>query len=100
MFKRIITTTALFIAIPAFAGDCVLSITRDACPGKEDAAFKPYGGKQTTEEKKSAGSEGECKTHGEKAAKILRKGTLSGKKVVATFDGKAAGEFSDKAECK
>ena len=100
MLRKLILAAVFAFATPAFAGECALSITRDACPGKEEMAYKPYGGKKTTEEKKSAANEAECKTQGEKAAKIVRKGTLSGKQVAAKFDGKAAGDFSDKAECK
>lgn len=93
--------SGLFASQAVFAGECVLAITRTACPGKEAEAFKPYDGKTTTEEKKKLSSAGACIKAGEGAARIIRKGTLSGKSVEAKFDGAAvAGSpFSAKAEC-
>jgi hypothetical protein len=100
MFKYIPTLLVFtFASQAAFAGDCVLNVTRQACPGKEEAAFKPYGGKPTSEEKKSADSADDCKALAAKAAKIVRKGTLVSKDVTAMFDGKPAGTVSEKSEC-
>jgi hypothetical protein len=60
------------------AGDCSLTIDRTACPGKEAEAKKPYDGKNPTEEKMPKAQDAEaCLKAGEKAAKIVRKGTLS-----------------------
>ena len=77
-----------------------MKIKRDACAGKEASAFKPYNGKSETEEKKTVADEAACKAEAKKAAKIVRKGTLSKKTVSASFDGKDAGTESDSAECK
>ena len=77
-----------------------MKIKRDACAGKEAAAYKPYNGKTETEEKKTVGDEAACKAEAKKAAKIVRKGTLTKKTVSAMFDGKDAGTESDTAECK
>lgn len=90
----------VFAGSGAFAGDCVLKIKRDACAGKEATAYKPYNGKTETEEKKTVGDEAACKAEAKKAAKIVRKGTLTKKTVTANFDGKDAGTESDSAECK
>ena len=98
--KKVILSALFFISLSAQAGDCVLSINRTACAGKETAAYKPYNGKNPTEEKKSVADAGACKAEAEKAAKIVRKGTLSKKVVTATFDGAAAGTASDEAACK
>jgi len=98
---KLTAALVLFSSISAQAGDCVLKIAREACPGKETEAYKPYNGKKETEEKKSAADEAACKKEADKAAKIVRKGTLSAKTVSATFDGKAvAGDFKGKSECK
>jgi hypothetical protein len=99
--------SVLFVALTslsgiAMAGECVLKITRTACPGKEAEAFKPYDGKQTTEEKKVASSADACGKQAEKASQIVRKGTLSAKSVAATFDGAAVpatAAFQAKADC-
>jgi hypothetical protein len=98
--KNLIVASLVLVATSAFAGECVMKIKRDACPGKEAAAFKPYNGKTETEEKKTVGDEAACKAEAKKAAKIVRKGTLTKKTVAATFDGKDAGTESDSAECK
>ncbi len=98
---KLTAALVLFSSISAQAGDCVLKISREACPGKETEAFKPYNGKKETEEKKAAGDEAACKKEAEKAAKIVRKGTLTSKSVTATFDGKAVtGDFKSSSECK
>jgi hypothetical protein len=96
----VLSVLALATTTQAFAAECVISINRKACAGKETEAFKPYQGKETTEEKKSVADEAACKSMAEKAAKIVRKGTLTAKKVSAKFDGKDVGTFEDKAECK
>jgi hypothetical protein len=93
--------TATVYCSAAFAGDCVLSIERTACPGKETEALKPYSGKNPTEEKKDkANSEADCSAEAEKAAKIIRKGTLSKKVVSAKFGGKEIGKKEDSSACK
>lgn len=84
----------------AVMADCMLTIDRTACPGKEAEARKPYDGKNPTEEKGKATTEEACMKEGEKAAKIIRKGVLSKKVVKIAFGGKALGEKSDEKECK
>lgn len=85
----------------AFAGECTITIDRKACPGKEVDALKPYNGKNPTEESKKLDTAEACEKWGEKSAKIVRKGTLSNKKVTVKFDGKDLGKtFDEKSECK
>lgn len=80
--------------------ECMLNIDRTPCPGKEAEAKKPYDGKNPTDEKVGkAKDEAACVAAGEKAAKIVRKGTLSKKLVKISFDGKAVGEKKDEAAC-
>lgn len=98
--KNLIVATMLFATSSVFAGECVMKIKRDACAGKEAAAFKPYNGKTETEEKKTVADMAACKAESKKAAKIVRKGTLTKKTVTATFDGNDAGTETDTAECK
>ena len=103
-------TKHLFIAIGfalisgvAVAGTCKLQITRTACAGQEVAAFKPYGGKETTEETHDMKDAAACEAEAKKTSKIIRKGTLMAKLVKAEFDGKSMGPFEDKvdaATCK
>jgi uncharacterized protein YdeI (BOF family) len=99
MKKLIAVAMFSLVASSAFA-ECKLSITRTACPGKETEAFKPYDGKTTTEETiKKATTQDACVKEGEKASKIVRKGTLSKKAVKISFEGKDAGEKSDEKAC-
>lgn len=101
--KRTILTASLLLVFShaALAGDCVISIDRKACAGKETEAMKPYNGKNPTEETKKLDSEDACMKFAEKSAKIVRKGTLTQKSVMAKFDGKDLGKtFSDTADCK
>ncbi|WP_413291998.1 hypothetical protein ACLSU7_11290 [Bdellovibrio sp. HCB185ZH] len=95
------TVATLMMAQAAFAGDCNISVDRKACPGKEVEAMKPYNGKNPTDETKKLDSAEACEKWAEKTSKIVRKGTLTEKKVTVKFDGKDLGKsFSDKAECK
>ncbi len=89
------------VSATAFAGDCTISITRSACAGKETEAFKPYGGKTTTEEKKDVADIAACSAFADKTSKIVRKGTLSKKVVKGTFAGADLGKsFEDAKDCK
>ncbi len=98
--NKLIAAVLVVVSSSAFAGECVMKIKRDACAGKETAAYKPYNGKTETEEKKTVADAAACTAEAKKAAKIVRKGTLTKKTVVASFDGKDVGTESDTAECK
>lgn len=101
--KKFILGSLLAMSSAAHAGTCQLSITRTACPGKETEAFKPYDGKTTTEETKSTPDAAACGKHADKTAKIVRKGTLTKKEVMAKFDGapvEGGKTFADSADCK
>ena len=86
---------------PLFAkADCELTIDRTPCPGKEEAARKPYAGKNPTNEKTKAKDAAACEKDAEKAVKIIRKGTLTKKVVTSKFDGKDLPQKEDSAACK
>ncbi len=54
-----------------------------------------------TVELKSVDDEAACLKHAESRFKIVRKGTLTSKKVTASYDGKDLGKtFEDKKDCK
>jgi hypothetical protein len=110
--KILLASSLLLVSSFAFGGICELTIDRTPCAGKEAAAYEPYKGKGTgdvkphcdkcnpTVEKKPAKDAAECKAKAEEAAKIVRKGTLTAKKVSAKFDGADAGNASSNSECK
>lgn len=97
--KMTLVVALLTLSTGAFA-DCMLTISRTACAGKEAEALKPYDGKNPTEEKAEAADEAACKAAGEKAAKIVRKGVLAKKEVKISFGGKAVGDAHNEKECK
>lgn len=99
LFMALVSTLVVFAATNARAA-CELSIDRTACPGKEEAAFKPYNGKNPTAETTKATSAETCLKDAEKASKIIRKGTLSKKVVTASYDGKELGKPSDEKACQ
>jgi hypothetical protein len=91
----------LSLSFTAFAGECVMTVDRKPCPGKEAEALKPYAGKNPTEDKADVEVEASCLSKAEKASKIIRKGTLIEKTVTAKFNGKDLGKtFHEKSECK
>lgn len=96
----IIVAAFLAGSIAMAADECNLSIDRTPCPGKEEEARKPYSGKNPTDEKTKAKDAEVCMKDAEKAAKIVRKGTLSKKIVTAKFGGKDLGKKEYSAECK
>lgn len=102
MKKMILTAmTTVLCASTVFAAECKIQIAREACAGKETEAFKPYDGKKETEEKKEMADEAACSKWADKSSKIVRKGTLTAKKVTGSFDGKDLGKtFEDKKDCK
>lgn len=107
MAGRAIMTKVLFLvaglAFSTFVqakDECVLSIDRTPCAGKETEARKPYSGKNPTEEKRGkATTEQTCLDEGAKAVKIIRKGILAKKVVTVTFAGKEAGKKEDTHAC-
>lgn len=84
----------------ASAAECELTVTRKACPGLETEALKPYGGKNPTREKTTVETETACLKQAEKVSRIIRKDTLTEKKVSARFNGKELGRvFTDRDPC-
>ena len=83
----------------AYAADCMLTIDRTPCPGKDAEARKPYAGKNPTEEKTKAKDAEACTKNGERAAKIIRKGTLGKKVVTIKFGDKDLGTKEDTVAC-
>lgn len=103
MKKMMLSVMAMTLASSmAMAGECAFKTAREACPGKETEAFKPYDGKKETDDKKDVADEKACLALAEKGAKIVRKGTLTSKKIhTVTFAGKDLGKtFEDKKDCK
>ncbi len=79
----------LCAATPAYAGDCVLKVTRTACPGKEAESYKKCDGKQSCEEFKETASIEACAKETLKACDNVgdRQQQTKSKVITATFDG-------------
>jgi hypothetical protein len=115
LFKKGAFAVALFLCASgvAYAGECVLHVTRTACPGQETVSYSKCNGAQSCDEKKSAASASQC------AAKAKKEGCANSryeitkyKKVTATYDGVPVQggkdfcvghpdfPYANKAECK
>jgi hypothetical protein len=71
----------------AFAGDCVLQITRTACPGQEKESFSKCDGKANCTESVPAASASQCTLKAKSGCTNKRYEITKYKKVSATFDG-------------
>jgi len=101
--KRFVLMSALaFLTTATMArSECVLVVDRTPCDGKMEVARKPYDGVNPTKEsQEKIKTADDCMKAGEKAAKIIRKGTLSKKLVTISFDGKEIGKKQDEQACK
>ncbi len=74
-------------ATTAIAGDCVISVTRTACPGKEAESYKKCDGKQSCEELKETASAEACAKEALKACDNARVEITKSKVITASFDG-------------
>ncbi len=71
----------------ASAADCVLQVTRTACPGEEKESFSKCGGTANCEEKKPAISAAQCASKAKADCANSRLTVTKNKKVTAKFDG-------------
>ncbi len=76
-------------AVPALAADCVLQVTRTACPGQEQESFSKCDGKASCVEKKPAADAAACAAAATAACANTRLTITKNKKVTAQFDGSA-----------
>lgn len=72
----------------AFAADCVLHITRTACPGQEKESFSKCDGKKSCDESKPASSQSQCVSKAKSSCANSRLTVTKYKAVTASFDGK------------
>ena len=99
-------------AMPALAADCVLKVTRTACPGQEQESFSKCGGKASCVETKPASDAAACAAVAAAACTNTRTAVTKSKSVTAEFGGTAveggknfcAGHpdypYASKQECK
>ncbi len=89
--KKSIMMFGLLCALSAssFAGECVLDVTRTACPGKEAESYKKCDGKQSCTETKKTGTAAACAKEAVKACDNIgdRQLITKSKVITATFNG-------------
>lgn len=71
------------------AADCVLAVTRTACPGKDADSYSKCGGKASCNETVPAASASQCALKAKAACANKRLDVTKAKKVTATYDGAA-----------
>ncbi len=92
MFKKcilLVGSIAFIFQVQAYAGECVLSITRDACPGKDKESFAKCDGKASCDESKKTGSAEACAKEAIKACQNKRLDVTKNKTITAKFGGAA-----------
>ena len=88
--QRTLAAMLLTLAMgSAYAGDCVLQITRTACPGQENESFSQCNGKPGCTESVPAASASQCALKAKSSCANKRLDITKYKKVSATYDGAA-----------
>ena len=90
---------ATVFSAAAQAGDCVIGVTRYACPGKEQESYSKCGGKQSCDAKTQTATAQECAAQALLACENKRYDITKYKLIRAKFNGKdvAGGmDFCDK----
>jgi hypothetical protein len=83
---------AVFLGVSlttAAAADCVLSVTRTACPGQQQESFSKCGGNASCIEKKPAADAATCAAVATAACANTRQQVTKNKRVTAEFNGSA-----------
>jgi hypothetical protein len=110
---RLIAAALLsFSVCAAYAGECVLQVTRTACPAKEKESFSKCDGKPGCDEAVPAASASQCALKAKAGCANKRLDVTKAKKITARYDGTSieAGKdfcaghpdypYADKPDCK
>ena len=89
--KSVVSTLIVLLGSwsSAHAADCVLNITRTACPGQEQESFSKCNGKANCTETKPAADPAACAAAATAACANSRKTITQNKVVTAQFNGSA-----------
>lgn len=110
--RSLVLVAALTLSGVASADDCVLQITRTACPGKEAESYAKCTGKPSCTETKPAANAAQCATKAKEGCANSRRDVTKSKKITALFGGKpveggkdfCAGHpdypYTDRPDCK
>jgi hypothetical protein len=86
--KKLLIIALIAMGSISFAGECVLHVIREACPGQETESYKKCEGKKECDENKSADSEKACMKEALKACENARLEITKSKLITAVFDKK------------
>jgi hypothetical protein len=87
--KSLVALMVLLGSSSALAADCVLNVTRKACPGQEQESFSKCGGKASCTETKPVADAAACAAAATAACANSRKTVTQNKVVTAQFNGSA-----------
>ncbi len=85
--KALLLTSLVILSNSLWAGECVLTIQREACYGKKEEILKTHGGKNPSIETQVFESKEDCLKFAKDTSLIPEKGLVSSKHVTAKFDG-------------
>ena len=112
VFLFTLALTLFSVSGIAYSADCVLHITRTACPGQEKESFTKCNGTASCDEIKPASDAAQCASIAKSSCANTRFTTTQYKKITATFNGVTVENNSDfcighpdypfakKADCK
>ncbi len=84
--KSLIVATLVLFSGSVFAAECALTITRDACPGKEVESYSKCNGAKTCDVVKEVASVQECQAFAVENCKNQRFDITQYKHIVARFN--------------
>jgi hypothetical protein len=87
-FQSILFTMLLSLTMStSYAAECLLQITRTACPGQEKESFSKCDGKSSCTESVPAASASQCALKAKSSCSNKRVEITKYKKINATYDG-------------
>ena len=87
LLLSLLSTLAFSTVNLTYAADCVLHVTRTACPGQEKESYTKCDGKQSCDEQKPAATATLCAAKAKQGCENHRLDITKYKKITASFDG-------------
>ena len=85
----------LVVPLTAFAGDCVITVTRIPCPGREAICFSKCNGVATCDETKKVGTKEACEKEATRNCTVFRPGDTKAKVITAKFNDETVNDGKD-----
>ena len=85
----------MYLPRAANAAECVMTVTREACPGHETSCYSKCNGQPTCDETKKVGSKDACEKEAIRNCTVFRPGETKTKKVSAKLNGEALNGGAD-----